>query len=384
LLPFQHVTSHIGVIALAIGLTLLGSRAQAQIAPPGLDVRTVELGAWPGTVAALQTDLRSQGRTLHAEVTAHGATIPCSAYSLALDAAGARAFEIGRCDPRTNATTLRLVDRSALFEPGSTVSRPRAIGIHASVLETADSSGGAATTGGADAHCEISVRPYIDDLEHGTRVYFVPGRFALQLRSTSVTAQTWGDGWLVRGGDTALEIAYDVVDTDSHDVVFHGLAQLVCSSTTSSVRTATSASPSTPPAQSLAVLDDPPAEPVDDMELGGGDTMWSTPTGDSLFRGSCGGAASPERIERVQLVTGDFVMHFTSEFEGAIYLRRARDDGHTELFCRRVHPGHTVTVERRMPPGTYWFFVDGVGGERGAYRYSADERHAPSASPDEH
>src|SRR5262249_28332805 len=97
------------VLVLVLATT---SVAHAQIGGDALDVRTVELGMWPRAVAALQTDVHSEGRTVHVEVTSHGALLPCSAYELGLDPAGARAFELGRCDPATSATALRVVERA--------------------------------------------------------------------------------------------------------------------------------------------------------------------------------------------------------------------------------------------------------------------------------
>lgn len=218
-------------------LVLAGSAwaggVQAQARPPDdeLSIATIEVGAWPETIAALQTDLHAEGRRVHVVVFDRSSHLaPCGRYGLALDAAGALAFAIGACDPATNATELRLVSRTALFAHDGPVSRPRAIGLAATEVRVGADSGGAAVTGGAALECSIRVRPYLDDLEAGTIVYLGPDRYDVRTRETTVLIGVEPDGWSLHARATAaLTIAYEIIDRATGEVVLRDHAILGCS-----------------------------------------------------------------------------------------------------------------------------------------------------------
>src|SRR4029077_19290079 len=96
------------------------------------------------------------------------------------------------------------------------VPRPRTIRLMATSVRRGDSSGGAAQTGGSSLDCSVGIRPYLDDLEHGTVVYLHRDRFDVRPSDTSITVEAWSDGWSLRGHSLAsLTIQYDVVDRAS-------------------------------------------------------------------------------------------------------------------------------------------------------------------------
>ncbi len=102
----------------------------------GLVVHTREFGSWTESIAALQRDRASEGLTIHVGVMDDGARpLECSGYRLTPDAAAVRAFTLGRCDPATRLTELRLVRRMALFAraPDGSI-RVRGAGITAAVV----------------------------------------------------------------------------------------------------------------------------------------------------------------------------------------------------------------------------------------------------------
>ena len=195
-----------------------------------LTVLTTDAGTWPAAVAALQADVRADGRLVHVVVTdANGSRVECREYSLQLDEVSQQAFTVGACDPNTRATAVTLVHRSALFEAGDLVPTPRAAGISAVSVRTGGARGGAANVGGSEVACSVAVRPFLRDLEHGTNVYLTPGRFTLHPVTSSVSAQGTAQGWTLQSfGHAALTVEYEVTDTQTHAVVVHDRATLDC------------------------------------------------------------------------------------------------------------------------------------------------------------
>src|SRR5690348_7215316 len=101
----------VGVVG-AIAVLFIASSAHAD----GLSLATEEYGPWPNAVAALQTELHSEGRAVHVVVRdGAGEIARCGTYSLTLAAPGGAAFVVGACDPSTGATELVLAHRTALF-----------------------------------------------------------------------------------------------------------------------------------------------------------------------------------------------------------------------------------------------------------------------------
>jgi cysteine-rich repeat protein len=100
----------------------------------------------------------------------------------------------------------------------------------------------------------------------------------------------------------------------------------------------------------------------------------------SAATSSCGGGASGEAIHFFTLYAESDVTLTTdlpgTEFDTAVYVRRDCAARATELGCAAGAPvGDTLTLAA-LPPGTYFVFVDGVGGATGAYalRFTATPR----------
>lgn len=216
------------LVASALALPFSAPRAHAQDGVLAIDV--VGGPSWAETVAALEHDVGAQGRRLSLRVVdRHGQVAPCGYYALTFDEAGSRAFSVGACDPATSATEVTLVSRTDLFSHEGVVPTPRTIRLTATEVRRGDESGGAAQTGGAALDCSVGVRPYLDDLEHGTVVYLQRDRFDVRPADTSITVEAWSDGWSLRGRARAeLTIAYDVVERTTGAVVLHSQATLVC------------------------------------------------------------------------------------------------------------------------------------------------------------
>lgn len=219
------------VLSLSAGVAAILSLAPTARAQDGvLSIDVVGGPSWAETVAALEHDVSAQGTRLSLRVVdRHGQVAPCGYYALTFDEAGARAFSVGACDPATSATEVTLVSRTELFSHEGVVPTPRTIRLTATEVRRGDESGGAAQTGGAALDCSVGIRPYLDDLEHGTVVYLQRDRFDVRPADTSITVEAWSDGWSLRGRARAeLTIAYDVVERASGSVVLRSQATLVC------------------------------------------------------------------------------------------------------------------------------------------------------------
>jgi hypothetical protein len=197
-----------------------------------LSIETIEHGPWPAAVAALQSQLRSQGQLVQVIVRDDtGRALACGTYTLNLDAAGASAFQIVGCDPANGSTALALVSRSALFAYDGTISRPLAIELSATEVRVGSIAGGAAVTGGSTLDCSVGIRPYLDDLEHGTHVELGPDRFEVRPRGAGIVVESQPQGWLLTAARSAqLVIDYDVVERATGQVVLSDRATLSCSS----------------------------------------------------------------------------------------------------------------------------------------------------------
>lgn len=228
----SRVFATLAALVCASVCSLAGSVARAD-AP----VTTLEHGSWAASVTAMQTDVSSQGSAVsvcvHDASDPYGACLPCGRYTLALDASGQRAFAIGACDPRSGATRVTLVDRSALFDHGHVVPRPIPVTISAEILQSVSATGGAATTGGSALGCTASLRPYLRDLEHGTDVYLGPDRFRVHVLRAGIDVSTIGNGWmLVSSTRIDTDVDYEVIELASGETVLTGHASMVCASQT--------------------------------------------------------------------------------------------------------------------------------------------------------
>jgi hypothetical protein len=213
-----------------------------------LIVTTREHGGWSGALAALRADLAGEGKVVHVAVHAHGAPIACGAYFLQLDPMAQAAFQVGACDPVTSETPLVLIRRAALFDEGFDVPRPRTLSITAIMSATAVAGGG--PQGGSVVQCSVAVRPYLDDLLHGTRVLLTPERYVLRPGSASVTASPDPGGWTLHSSDRAsLRVAYEVLDRGTGEVVLHQDTTLTCGPEPPARLEATPEGPSAPAPQ---------------------------------------------------------------------------------------------------------------------------------------
>jgi hypothetical protein len=215
---------------LVVALAATSARADA------LRIETLEDHTWPASVAALQKDRDSEGRVVHVVVKdGDGARLHCGTYAVGLDAAGAEAFTIEGCEDATDSTALRLTHRSALFEHGDVVSKPRAPRITASRQQTGAASGGAKTGAESAVDCQVTVHPFIRDLENGGRVDLAPGRYALMTKSDSVAAKPTDNGWiLVAPRGTNMTVEYSVTDLRKDEVVLTDRVTMNCSVQTAS------------------------------------------------------------------------------------------------------------------------------------------------------
>ncbi len=339
-------------------VALLSLVAWAGDARAELVVTTIERGAWPATVAALQTDLRSEGSVLHVVVSDEGGRrARCGGYVLSFDAVGEAAFGVGACDPRTQATSVVLRHRGALFEHGDLIARPLPVAITAIETRSTSVSGSAASGGGSEVACSVAVRPFLRDMESGAVVHLPPGRFVLRPLASGVTAVVDTDGWNLIGATAGLVIDYEVVDTQRREVVLRDRATLSCGSA--------AVTPGAPPRVDPAC---PDAIPLTPGAVAQGDTA----TGTHRFQPRCGGSsANPEHIYALQLPSRSRVaLRLTSSFDGVLSVRSVCERGSAEVACNddagdTRHSSIDVTLEA----GTHFVFVDGWG-TSGAGTYS--------------
>lgn len=317
-----------------------------------LGVRTLEHGGWAESIAMMQVDPGAEGSTLHVVVEdTSGARSSCGAYALALDAPGAQAFRVGRCDPQSGATELVLASRDALFAWDGATWRPRRIAIAASELRVGGARGGAAQPAATELSCSLAVRPYLVDLRTGARVRATPDRFALvpvgdARRDRAARVETAGDGWTVRAGTVRVE--YELVDRESGEVVLREAVHLACG------RDGAEASEDERRAGAIALVPG---------RVFRGATLTRSRRDD---RGSCGGEAGPEQWYVVRLDRPAHLgLRLVSEFDATLYVREGSIDG-PEIACRD-RAALLETLEVNLAPGTYYVAVDGSG-THGRYR----------------
>lgn len=345
-------------VALALMIATLGwsARAGAQAEPT---VRTLEHGDWASTVTALQIDPQAEGRVVHVVVENGNERAPCGRYFLVLDAYGRLAFTAGGCDPLTQATELRLVNRRALFELGDIVSRPRIIQLVALEVRQAIVQGRAVSPVSTELRCSVALRPFLLDLLEGTHVRATPDRFEVRAIGNGADVEVSADAWTVRSGSVRFE--YELVDRRTGDVVLRETVALSCSSE-----------------PHAATAPRPPARVPDDEELSEGLPIERTLSAGaaSQYGGRCGGEQSPEHV--FTLHVGDpiwIALRVESRFDAILSLRNAAG---RELDCSLVSgdPGQ-VRVPRtwaQLAPGTYYLIVDAAGPDLGDgwYRLGMD------------
>jgi hypothetical protein len=222
----------LGSALAAVGIALaIASPAAAQSTRRQLRIEVGEGGSWDEAVTTLQHDIGAEGQRVYVRVFDDaGHRAPCGGYALSFDIAGALAFEVGACDPASDATELMLVSRTNLFSHEGVVPRPRAVTLTATEVRVGDETGGAEVTGGSALDCSVGIRPYLDDIEHGTVVYLAPDRFEVAPTDATVIVEAQSDGWSLHAHASAsLTITYEVIDRATREVVLTERAVLTCS-----------------------------------------------------------------------------------------------------------------------------------------------------------
>lgn len=96
----------------------------------------------------------------------------------------------------------------------------------------------------------------------------------------------------------------------------------------------------------------------------------------SDFQGSCGGSTSPDLVYRLDTVAPlnlrAVVSPTWSSYQPTVYLRGASCDGGVEVACAAApSPGTDATLMApNLPAGTWYLFVDGLGGTSGPFSLS--------------
>lgn len=247
-------TASVLALLSVVGATPAVVRAQAR-------VTTLEGDRWSDVVSGLAEELTSEGTVLALCVRRDegGACLPCSEYTLSLDPAAAQAFAIGACDPRTGATTVRLVHRAALFDHAHAVPVPRALGISAELVSGVSSESATPRSAGSGIGCSVRVRPYVRDLEHGVVVFLRPDAYEVRVARARFHVDPSADGdFVISSTDTtSTELSYDVIDRATGTVIVVGHATFTCTSSVDVPATDPGAVSPTPSSHALA-------SPIDD------------------------------------------------------------------------------------------------------------------------
>lgn len=202
----------------------------------GLVIETLEHGQWASSIAAMQTDLKSEGKTIHVRVNdERGHALECGFYDLTLDPDGARAFSKEPCDPASGTTPLTLTSRSALFDHEDGMSHPRRVDVLATRVVSATVGGGAHVQAESAVTCTAEVRPYLPNLETGAKAALTPDRYKLTVYDDQVRVIHDGTHWtLTRPAGGTLVAAYDVLDEHTGAIVMRDKVALACGNTGSS------------------------------------------------------------------------------------------------------------------------------------------------------
>ncbi|HEY8076353.1 MAG TPA: hypothetical protein VIF62_19645, partial [Labilithrix sp.] len=216
------------VVIGSVALLLVAARAAAG---ETLRIETLEERSWSSAVAALQKDRASEGKVIHVVVReSDGTRVKCGSYAIGLDVASAEAFQSEGCDATSDSTALRLVHRSALFDHSESVSKPRAPRIVASRTQTGEASGGAKNGVESTVDCQVTVHPFIRDLENGARIELTPSHYALHTKSDDVRVKPTDDGWVfVAPRGTTSVVHYTVTDSKKGEVVLDDRVSMNCS-----------------------------------------------------------------------------------------------------------------------------------------------------------
>jgi hypothetical protein len=243
------------LLALCVSPTVFGQELVVQT------LQGTRLADW---MTSAQRDPGFEGMILDVVVlhTQSGAVESCGRYSLELDDVTRRAFEIGSCDPRTNATKLRFLSRALLFESESgPVPRPRK-DIRVGAVVTY---GGVETTGGQPefesmTSCAIQERVFeknILDPQQPSFEYNPPAHRLVPL-DPDVQVEPAQNGWLLSRqftkGQPARGVRYEIQDEQGRVVLRDRVSRpLECH-----VAEATQEAPPVPPQEEAPPVRPPP------------------------------------------------------------------------------------------------------------------------------
>jgi hypothetical protein len=363
----RHGTESCARSTLGIGVLCALLWSAPARADGALVIRTLEHGDWAGAVEAVQRDPAWQGRAVRVVVhDADGRRSRCGDYRLELDAAGERAFERGRCDPASGATTLRLVDRAALFEADEGFARPRTVRVRAIETREGAAEGRARSPVVTELRCHLAIRPYVVDLLHGRRVRATPERFELRPVDDGVSVVAAGEQWRVRS--SFVRVRYELLDRSSGRVVLRETVRLECNRGADD--------PLSRADGWQATIEGRPVVWLQSGRTYRGRAGLGTSPDD---RGSCGGEGGAESWYAVRFEAPHrLALALHAAADAALYVR-AGSLGGPEVLCRDT-AGPREAVDTVLPPGTYFVAVDGLEG-LARYRLAARfERRGRSSS----
>lgn len=218
---------------LALFAACISSAAFAQDALVLETLQGQRLGDW---ITAAQRDPSYEGQQVGVLVrhnTPSREIEPCGRYRIEFDPATAPAFEVGACDPRTNATWLRLLSRVPLFETTSgPFPRPRD-DIRVSALVTF---GGTETAGNrpefeSRTDCAILERVFERNMlrPQDPPFEFTPPAYRLVPLDPDVQVQPAQNGWLISRpfvpGRTTGGVRYEIQDAQGRVVLQNRVSQ---------------------------------------------------------------------------------------------------------------------------------------------------------------
>ncbi|MEI8254456.1 MAG: hypothetical protein WCJ30_02165 [Deltaproteobacteria bacterium] len=323
-------------------------------------MRTIEFGSWPAAVAALEGDLGSEGRTVHVFVRDEtGRPVACGDYTLLLDGIAGRAFTLGSCDPQTSSTSVRLVNRHALFAHDDFIPRPLPAGIGAVEVRSTGARGGAGHVGGSELQCTLALRPFLTNLETGEHVYLPPGRFVMNVLSHDVNAVATAREWTLQARSRGLiQVEYEMVDTARHERVLHDRVSLQCGSAPGSDSTAGTLDPNVPRPPDPFVTVDPRTVPRPAVQEGGrtcSDAPYLSTRGLTPST-THGGAMVPLfRIDAPYLAT--LRIRLSSSFGGELLWYRSCARGAPPAMSGVFGGGDDQSIRFPLDPGTYYLAV---------------------------
>jgi hypothetical protein len=213
------------IVGCWVGLALLW--ATPALAHADAHVTALDGRSWADVVSDWVEDTSSQGTAVSLCVREQAdRCLPCGAYAISIDPAVA----VGGCDPASGATSVLLVDRSALFDHSHAVPVPRAIAVRATLAGGTTTESVAPRSAGTGVGCSVRVRPYVRDLEHGSVVMLGPDAYDVVVAGMEATVEPSADGSFVVSSSDRITttIAYDVVERATGAVVLVGHATLDC------------------------------------------------------------------------------------------------------------------------------------------------------------